>query len=115
MGTAGRRGTRGGAPPVTLLETTEFFIACARCYELKNADGSLRRHDGDVVWLGESDGYPACWEDKSSAKQWKTIEEIQKSWLRWDGMPWYNRFKPDSLKIIHVTERRTFSREEREI
>ncbi|HVQ43863.1 MAG TPA: hypothetical protein VMT30_02765 [Candidatus Saccharimonadia bacterium] len=98
-----------------IKEIKEFFIASAHCYQVKNADGSYAKREDDVIWLGESEDYPACWDDKLKAKEWKTIEEIRKVWLRWDGMPWWNRLKPESLQIFRVIEERTYHRKEQEI
>lgn len=93
-------------------ETTEvFYIASARCREVKNADGSVRTKENAEVWLGMSDGYPSGG-SKAHAHKFATPEEIRRSWTEWDGMPWWYRLKPDSLKILRVTEYRAYSRRE---
>ena len=90
----------------------EYFIASAECREVKAFDGSVKTADGKTVWLGYSDGYPACQTGKNSAHKFKTAEEIRTRAAQWDGMPWYYSLKPGTLRIYRVNERRTVERTE---
>lgn len=90
-----------------LKHTVEYYIVSVLCREMKYYDGRIATEEGTKVWLSESEGYyPACTQSKYSAKKFNkppTKEEIAK----WDGMPWYYRFIPNSEEIICV-EKTTF-------
>ncbi len=89
-----------------------YYKASARMQEVKAFNGSILTHDDDVRWLGESDGYP---ELGAGFKKFDSPEQIRHDAHRWDGMPWYCRMKPGSLRIVKVTERRHFERIEEEV
>jgi hypothetical protein len=77
----------------------EYYVASARCREVKFYNGHIAAHEDEVVWLGISDGYPSCG-PRGSAHHFKDIKDIVAK--NWDGMPWWNRLKPGSLRIYHV-------------
>lgn len=89
-----------------IKHTEEYYIVSVLCREMKYYDGSVATKENTKVWLSGFDDYPSCIGSKHTAKKFKkppTKEEIDK----WDGMPWYYRFIPDSEEIICV-EKTTF-------
>ena len=97
--------------PNDVEESKTYYIACARCREVKAYDGSILTKDDTIAWLGYDDGYSACQRNKSSAHHFKTAEEIPEKSLKHDGMPWFFQLKPGTLEIFRVeveTKRRKF-------
>lgn len=92
--------------------TQEYFIASAECREVKAFDGTVLTAGGEAIWLGYSEGYPACQTNKSAAHKFKTAEEIRTIAAQWDGMPWMYSLKPGTLRVYRVSERRTVERTE---
>lgn len=97
------------------METKSYFIARARCYEVKAADGSVITAEDVEVTLAMDDGYPVCTRGKCGTYGFNTIAEAYEKWTKWDGMPWYFRLKPDSLRVYKVTERKCYERTEEEV
>lgn len=92
--------------PQTHAETKKksYFIACARCYQMKAYDGTIDVHEDSIVWLGWDPEYhyPVCTKAKSGAHKFKSSEDIRERAHNWDGMPYQYRLKPDTLQIFEV-------------
>lgn len=86
-----------------LTVTKVYYIASCECQQTKYASGTIAMRDGDVVWLGMSEGYASCNRGKAGAHHFKSRREVIDRWLHWDGMPWWSRLKPGSLVIYKVT------------
>jgi hypothetical protein len=89
---------------------TTYYIASVELYEVKAFDGTVLKKDGEIAWLGESNGYAAIG-SKGDAKHF-SIPIDEKIAAAWAGMPWYCQPKPGTLKNFKVTEVKTYSRTE---
>jgi hypothetical protein len=92
-----------------------YYIARARCYETKYFDGQIATRDDEEIvlgWSNEGGGWPQCTRLTADAYRFKSPEEAEKSAHRWDGMPWYYRLKPGTLRVAKVTEKRSYERSE---
>jgi hypothetical protein len=88
----------------TKRKEEEYYIVSAKCREMKYFDGTIATKEDEVVWLGLSDGYPACGA-KGSASRFKSLKDATNLKVaNWDGMPWWYRLKPGTLKIYHVSK-----------
>lgn len=86
------------------VSVKEGFIASARCYQVKYANGSVATEENTEVWLGMSrDQYYQCERSLKCAYVFETKEQVLRRWKDWDGMPWYFRLKPDSLTIYRYS------------
>lgn len=92
-----------------------YYMASAECYQVKYVTGDIATPDGTRVYLGIDDGYYSCQRSKSGAARFDSPEQIKELWLKWDGMPWMFRLKPDSLKIEKVQITRAFSESVEEV
>lgn len=91
-----------------------YYIACAELYEVKFFDGKVATEDGAIGWLGWSDeggGWPSVVRGKGAAKHFDEPVTPETA-ARWDGMPWWFRLKPGTLKNFRVVERWTREHEE---
>lgn len=87
-----------------------YFIGSVECYQVKYCDGSIATKDGIRVYLAlTEDAYYSCSQLKADAIKFKTKEEIIQKWKDWDGMPWWYKFKPDSLIIEEVNSSTTIT------
>jgi hypothetical protein len=85
--------------------THAFFTASAETFEVKAFDGSILTTDSTIVWLAEESGYPTCSREPTRAKRFNcSADAIREQSSKWDGMPWYFRLKPGSLRIYAVAE-----------
>lgn len=91
-----------------------YFIASAKCREVKAFDGSVLTEDDSEVWLGMDEGYAQCFAGKSSAHKFKE-PPTNKEAASWDGMPWYCRLKPGSLRVFKVVDRSVCATTETEV
>jgi hypothetical protein len=83
--------------------TEEYYIACVKAAQVKAYNGSILTKEGTTLWLGESDGYPQLSTNKNWATKFKQApKNIELS--KYDGMPWYCRIKPDTLKVYKVSK-----------
>lgn len=85
----------------------QYYIASARCYEMKYFDGKIAMPHDAVAWLGwttEGGGWPECTLNQCSAKHFASLDAIRQEAFRWDGMPWYFRLQPGTLEIFLVRE-----------
>jgi hypothetical protein len=63
-----------------------------------------------TAWLSDSEGYAACTMNVDKAARFRSPTIIRRDWKRYDRMPWWYIFKPDSLTIYRITERKTLTR-----
>lgn len=98
---------------ITLQHTRDVkvsYMVKVRCHEVRdNGDGSVMTPEDAEVFLGwpnEGGGWPTCYREGSPAPHhpFKSPEEAIAQWHRWDGCVWYYRFKPETMRIIKVTE-----------
>lgn len=89
------------------MKTKEtYFIASVKLYQIKTVTGGILTKDGETGWLGECEWGPQVVSSEESATQFKT-KPTASILGEYDGMPWYCRIKPDSLKVYKVTEETT--------
>lgn len=92
-----------------------YWIASALCREVKAFDGSVMTPEDKLVWLGwsnEGGGWPSVDENKNRAHHFKSAEAARKEAKSWDGMPWWYRLKPGTLKVFKIEEHRVSTRTE---
>jgi hypothetical protein len=84
----------------TVKET--YFIASASCYEVKFFDGTIATNENEIMWLAKIGELPTCSPHKNLAYNFSSVDEIKLCAKKWDGMPWYCRLKPDTLRIFKI-------------
>lgn len=100
---------------LSVEKTKTYFIACFELQQMKYFNGELARRDGDIGWLGLSDAYPSVVAAKGAAHHFEAPPTPAEA-AKWDGMPWWNRAKPGTLRVFEVTEITTpVVRHEREV
>ncbi len=94
------------------MKTNTYYIASVLLKEARAFDGTVMTKDNAIGWLGESDDWPQVYDTKSWAKKFQYPDEIIKRYKEWDGMPWFCKMKPDTLKIYKITTTYTETQEE---
>jgi len=91
------------------VTTDSYHIASVRCHQMKYGDGSVVIEDDSEVWLSVSGSHPTCHQSKSNARRFRAdeVSGIKGRIAQWDGMPWYYRIKPGTLRIFKVTRKET--------
>ncbi len=86
------------------VQKKSYFIACAKCYQMKAYDGTIDVKEDSIAWFGWDPGYhyPVCTTAKSGAHKFKSAEDIRDRAHNWDGMPYDFRLKPGTLQIFEV-------------
>lgn len=86
-----------------MITKEEWYIASVKCYQVKGVDGKVLTKEDVEVWLSEERDYPTLSTNKQWAHKFKKIpnKEILN---HYDGMPWYYRIKPGTIKVIKVTK-----------
>jgi hypothetical protein len=100
---------------VKKVTNSEYYIASALCFQTKAFDGSIMTEENTMVWFCYSEGYQQCTTSKKQAHHFKCIEKIKDKVKTFDGMPWYYRLKPETLRIFKITESITIEYNEEEI
>jgi hypothetical protein len=88
-----------------LNKPKDYYVASVECGEMKAFNGKVMTEDGTVVWLAESEGYPQVSRSRRNAQRFDSPEEIKACAADYDGMPWYYRFKPGTLRIFKMEHR----------
>ncbi len=85
------------------VRTVVYHIACFEMQEVRALDGSIITKDGTLGWLAVNDGYYVVTTAKGGAYHFDKPISVKEA-AKWDGMPWYHRGKPGTLKHFKVTE-----------
>lgn len=88
-----------------MIRTATYYIVSARCYQVKSVTGSVLTKEDEEVWLGSSDGYPQWCRGKLGADHFSRPNSARAAAIQSDGMPWYCRIKPDSVRVFKADRR----------
>lgn len=80
------------------------FIVSLRCRQMKAFDGTIMTPEDTEVWLCTDDGYASTTTRREWAETFTSVDGIEDRAKRSDGMPWYHRFKPGTIKIEDVSD-----------
>lgn len=86
----------------------DYYIASALTQQNIDAFGGVHTKAGVPVWLSwsrEGGGWPQCSRDKRDAQHFHSVEEIKKNAKNYNGMPWFYRFDPKTLRIFKIEHR----------
>lgn len=83
----------------------KWYIVSVKCQEVRYYNGEVAVQQDETAWLGWDSEYqyPSVFRNKNWAHKFKEIptkDEI----ARWDGMPWYFQFIPDSEQVFLIEE-----------
>lgn len=88
------------------MSTTQktYYIACAKSIEVPDAKGNVMTEAGRTLYFGEEDCYSQLSTSENGAKHFDRPPS-QKLLRQWQGMPWYHRFDPGSVKVFKIEHR----------